>query len=56
MAFKCGVIDMVVYVVLPTLFEDVNKRMDTWGSEGKINPFEDVYKVGVRFFSQQMCD
>lgn len=29
--------------VLPTLFSDIIKRMEGWGDEGKINPFNDVY-------------
>ena len=25
------------------LFNDINNRMDGWGAEGKINPFQDIY-------------
>src|ERR1700722_19735383 len=32
-------------VVLPTLFSDINKRMDHWGETGQINPFKDVYDL-----------
>jgi sterol 14-demethylase len=31
--------------VLPLLLEDVNHRMKDWGTEGKINPFNEVYDV-----------
>lgn len=44
-------INRIVFAVLPTLFEDVNQRMSIWGAEGMINPFEDVYKVGICSFS-----
>ena len=30
---------------MPTLFTDINKRMDAWGREEKINPFKDIYKL-----------
>ncbi|KAF8878712.1 cytochrome P450, partial [Infundibulicybe gibba] len=31
--------------VLPTLFDDVNRRMLTWGKEGTLNPFKEVYEL-----------
>lgn len=31
--------------VIPTLFEDVNKRMVAWGKQGQIDPFKNVYDV-----------
>lgn len=36
--------------VLPTLFEDVDLRMKGWGTEGKINPFNEVYDVSLHHF------
>jgi len=30
---------------LPTLFKDMNKRMESWGKEGKIDPFVDIYNM-----------
>ena len=35
----------ILYVVLPSLFEDLNRRMKDWGNEGKIDPFKEVYDV-----------
>ncbi|KIM87727.1 hypothetical protein PILCRDRAFT_62967 [Piloderma croceum F 1598] len=32
-------------IVVPTLFSDINKRMDAWGVEGKINPFKSIYDL-----------
>jgi hypothetical protein len=31
--------------VVPTLFNDINRRMEAWGTEGKINPFKDIYDL-----------
>ncbi|KDQ54410.1 hypothetical protein JAAARDRAFT_135628 [Jaapia argillacea MUCL 33604] len=31
--------------VLPSLFNDIQRRMDEWGTSGKINPFENVYDL-----------
>jgi sterol 14-demethylase len=31
--------------VLPALFEDVDRKMKDWGTEGKINPFNEVYDL-----------
>ncbi|KAF9457599.1 cytochrome P450 [Collybia nuda] len=31
--------------VLPTLFEDIQGRMDGWGKEGKMDPFKNVYDL-----------
>jgi hypothetical protein len=45
-----------VFAVLPTLFDDVNQRMTDWGTEGKINPFEDVYRVGIFVLSHEYRD
>ena len=36
--------------VFPTLLEDVSRRMKDWGSEGKINPFNEVYDVSFASF------
>jgi hypothetical protein len=32
-------------IVVPALFSDINKRMDAWGVEGKINPFKSIYDL-----------
>jgi sterol 14-demethylase len=31
--------------VIPTLFGDINKRMELWGAEGKMDPFKDIYDL-----------
>ncbi|KAF8802731.1 cytochrome P450 [Phlegmacium glaucopus] len=31
--------------VLPLLLEDINRRMMEWGTEGKLNPFNEVYDL-----------
>ena len=31
--------------VLPTLFDDIQARMDGWGTEGRFDPFKNVYDV-----------
>ncbi|KAG6860941.1 hypothetical protein C0995_005771 [Termitomyces sp. Mi166 len=31
--------------LLPTLFEDVQRRMEDWGKEGILNPFKEVYEL-----------
>lgn len=35
--------------VLPLLLEDVNRKMKDWGTEGKMNPFNEVYDVCAFF-------
>jgi len=30
---------------MPTLFIDIHERMEDWGSEGKMNPFKDIYEL-----------
>ena len=42
--------------VLPVLFEDVNNRMKEWGTEGKINPFSEIYDVSLYSFGECVCD
>ncbi|KZP26907.1 cytochrome P450 [Athelia psychrophila] len=41
--------------IIPTLFSDVNKRMETWGSAGQLNPFNNiqtlVFQMTVRMAS-----
>ncbi|KAF7984627.1 hypothetical protein HWV62_12849 [Athelia sp. TMB] len=41
--------------VIPTLFSDVNKRMEAWGNEGRLNPFDKinnlVFQMTVRMAS-----
>ena len=34
-------------LVFPLLLEDVDRRMKDWGSEGKMNPFNEVYDVSL---------
>ncbi|KAF5378786.1 hypothetical protein D9615_006939 [Tricholomella constricta] len=31
--------------VIPTLFDDVQARMDGWGKEGRMDPFKDIYDL-----------
>jgi sterol 14-demethylase len=31
--------------VIPTLFRDVNRRMETWGASGQVDPFKDIYDL-----------
>ena len=31
--------------VLPSLFSGIDKRMETWGKEGKMDPFKTIYDV-----------
>lgn len=31
--------------VVPTLFADINRRMEAWGTSGKIDPFKDIYDL-----------
>jgi hypothetical protein len=33
--------------VFPVLLEDADRRMKDWGSEGKMNPFKEVYEVSL---------
>ncbi|KAF7974028.1 hypothetical protein HWV62_13549 [Athelia sp. TMB] len=41
--------------VMPTLFNDVNKRMEIWGNEGRLDPFDQinnlVFQMTVRMAS-----
>jgi hypothetical protein len=30
---------------VPTLFRDVNRRMETWGASGQVDPFTDIYDL-----------
>ncbi|RDB27059.1 putative lanosterol 14-alpha demethylase [Hypsizygus marmoreus] len=34
--------------LLPTLFDDVQRRMSDWGDEGSINPFKELYELVVQ--------
>ncbi|KAG5651880.1 hypothetical protein H0H81_007074 [Sphagnurus paluster] len=31
--------------ILPSLFDDVHRRMEDWGEEGTINPFKEIYEL-----------
>ena len=33
--------------VIPFLLEDISRRIKDWGSEGKMNPFTEVYDVSL---------
>jgi hypothetical protein len=35
--------------VLPTLFDDIQRRMDSWGKQGTMDPFKNVYDVSHIF-------
>ena len=35
--------------VLPLLLEDVGRRMKDWGSEGRMDPFNEVHDVSCTF-------
>ena len=39
--------------VFPLLLEDVGRRMKDWGSEGRLNPFNEVYDVSctLRYYT-----
>lgn len=32
-------------VAFPVFLEDINRRMLSWGKDGSINPFKEVYEV-----------
>ena len=40
---------LISILALPLLLEDIGSRMKDWGSEGKINPFNEVYDVSLHF-------
>ncbi|KAF7974039.1 hypothetical protein HWV62_13571 [Athelia sp. TMB] len=40
--------------VIPTLFSDVNKRMEAWGNEGQLNPFDKINNLVFQEFRVQM--
>jgi hypothetical protein len=45
-ALVCGgVSNHLILLVLPSLFSDMDKRMETWGMQGKIDPFKSIYDV-----------
>ena len=35
-------------IATPTLLSDINLRMEAWGTEGKINPFQDIYDLVIQ--------
>jgi sterol 14-demethylase len=35
------------FVVIPCLLEDTRKMMESWGSLGQFDPFENVYQVST---------
>jgi hypothetical protein len=39
----CYVINIVI--VMSTLFSDIHRRMEAWGTDGKMNPFKDIYDL-----------
>ena len=38
-------------LVLPSLLSDIDKRMESWGKEGKMDPFKKIYDVCGRWNS-----
>ena len=34
-----------ILTVTPTLLGDINEHMDAWKTEGKLNPFKDIYDI-----------
>jgi hypothetical protein len=36
---------LIIILVLPSLFSGIDKRMETWGKQGKIDPFKSIYDV-----------
>ena len=38
---------LIVASVFPLWFKDVGCKMKDWGSEGEINPFSEIYNVGL---------
>ena len=44
---------LYIFAVLPTLLYDLNRRMLGWKKEGRMNPFNEVYDVGLVSLSYQ---
>jgi hypothetical protein len=42
-----GILILTFASVFPLLLEDINRRMKDWGSEGKLNPFNEVNDVSL---------
>ena len=42
---NCLIIDIIKKLALPALFSDIDKRVETWGKQGTIDPFKCVYDV-----------
>jgi hypothetical protein len=39
----------LILLILPSLLSDIDKRMETWGTQGKIDPFKSIYDIwGLR--------
>jgi hypothetical protein len=43
-------------LVVPILLDDIHKRMKSWGTEGKINPFREIYDVCFYYCSHQFAN
>jgi sterol 14-demethylase len=39
---------MKIPTVAPTLFSDINRRMEAWGTEGKMDPFKNIYDLVIQ--------
>jgi hypothetical protein len=37
-----------ILTVLPILLSDISRRMEAWGTEGKMNPFKDIYDLIIQ--------
>jgi len=39
---------MAISTAMPTLLSDINRRMDAWGMEGKMNPFKNIHDIVIQ--------
>ena len=46
-AYVSTILILIFVSVFPLLLEDANRRMKDWGTEGKINPFNEIYDVSL---------
>ncbi|KAF8182333.1 cytochrome P450 [Pholiota molesta] len=45
------------FLALPTLFDDVNRRMELWGKEGRMDPFKNIYDLVFQMTTRMAtCD
>ena len=50
-----SILTFIFASVFPLLLEDVSRRMKEWGSEGRIDPFNEVYDVSLHLDSTWLC-